>query len=190
IKCNPGMRPLRVLGRRAEIVGQTVTTRLGKIYGRHQHFFILEVEVPPSSAGATRPLAEVAVGYRDLLANRDQTLRQPVAASFTARSAEVEEKANPAVISELSLLNADLATEQAIQLRDRGDVAGAQQLLQKNADTLDAVAKKYNDTRLRGKVGQAKQQAESITKEPANWRAQRKSLKKDISDNPLDGLAF
>jgi Ca-activated chloride channel family protein len=191
IHCQPGTRPVRVLGRRAEIIGQTVTTRLGKIYGRRQHFFVVELEVPAGNAGASRPLADVSVGYRDLLANRDTTVHQPVAASFTTRSSDVEKNVNPAVISELSLLNADLETERAIQLRDQGDIAGAQRVLQKNADDLDAVARKYKDERLVPKVRQANKKASDISNAPASsWPVYRKVLKKEVYDDPLEGLKF
>lgn len=188
IRCDAGARPLRVIGRAAQIVGQTVTTTLGKIYGHRQHLFVVEMELDPARAGSTRPLAEVGVDFRDLLADRAATLRQPIAATFTARGSEVEERTNPRIVSELGMLNADVATEQAIQLRDQGNFAAAQQLLKSNADQLDAVAKKYKDSRLTQKVSQAKQQAATISNLPVEWNVQRKAYKKQSSEDLLNGL--
>ena len=49
----------------------------------------------------------------------------------------IGENTDPRILSELSLLNADLATERAVKLRDQGDFAGAQRELRKNAERLD-----------------------------------------------------
>jgi hypothetical protein len=133
-------------------------------------------------------VADVDVAFYDLLAHRDSKLHQPIVAAFSARGAEVEQRTDPRIMSELSLLNADLATERAIKLRDQGNFAAAQQELQKNAEALDQAHEKYQDPRLKNKVRDAKQQAGSLSPKPAEWNIQRKSYKKSISDDPLEGL--
>jgi len=188
IACAAGARPLRVIGRPAQIVGQTVTTSFGKIYGRRQHLFVVELETDAGAAGSSRPLAAVEVAYHDLLAHHDSQLRQPIVAQFTARGAEVDKRADPAILSELSILNADLVAERAMKLRDQGDFAAAQQELRQNADQLARDHQQYRDPRLQNKVREAKQQAESLSSKPSEWNIQRKQMKKSISDAPLMGL--
>ena len=61
IQCRGGARPLRVLGRSAEIVGQTVTTTFGKVYGGREHFLLIELEVPAEAAAGDKALADVEV---------------------------------------------------------------------------------------------------------------------------------
>ena len=188
IRCAPGTHPLRVIGRHAEIVGQTVTTTFGKIYGQRQHLFVLELETDPGATGSSRPLAAVEVTFHDLLAHRDFKLQRPIAVEFSARGAEVERRADPRIVSEVSLLNADLATDRAIKLRDQGNFAAAQEELRKNADALEQVHQKYQDPRLQDRLREAKKRADSLSPKPAEWNAQRKSYRKSMQDAPLDGL--
>jgi Ca-activated chloride channel homolog len=188
IACTAGARPLRVIGRPAQIVGQIVTTSFGKIYGRRQHLFVIELETDAGVAGSSRPLATVEVAYHDLLAHHDSQLRQPIVAQFTARGAEVDKRADPAILSELSILNADLVAERAMKLRDQGDFAAAQQELRQNADQLARDHQQYRDPRLQSKVREAKQQAESLSPKSSEWNIQRKQMKKSISDAPLMGF--
>jgi Ca-activated chloride channel family protein len=182
-----GARPVRVIGRRADVVGHTVTTTLGKINGGRQHLFIVELDVDPMHAGNKRALADVEIAFRDLLGNRDVTSRQRVEAQFTAAAREVEHKTDPRIMSDLGILNADLAAAQAISLRDKGDVAGAKNLLKQNALELNASAKKYKDASLAARANKAQQQAADLSEKQEKWREQRKQYKFDSTEIELQG---
>jgi Ca-activated chloride channel family protein len=186
IRCGSGVRPLRVLGRPADIVGGTVTAPFAKVYGHRQHFFVLELEIDPASAGE-RPLADVEVAFRDLLANQTGKQSQAVLAKFTPKAAEVEARANPAIIAELSLLNADREAERAMRMLDRGDVQGAQRVLQQNVKDLEQSAESTNDKRVREKFRKAREQQDAVQNKPAAPEV-RKQIMRDINDDPLQGL--
>jgi hypothetical protein len=91
-------------------------------------------------------------------------------------------------MSELGILNAGDVTEQAIKLRDKGDFAGAQRLLQQNATDLEKTGAKYQDQRVIDRANKARQRANEISPAPAEWNIQRKKARRDISDDPLLGL--
>jgi Ca-activated chloride channel family protein len=188
VRCSAGARPLRVLGRQADIVGPNVRATLGKIYGRRQHIFIVELELDPAAAGSARPLADVEIAFRDLGAGRTATLRRSVSARFTSERREVEARVDPRIMSELSLLNSDANVERAVKLRDQGDFAAAQQVLQDNALDLRRAEAKYKDARVGARSQQAEQQAKSLSPKPADWNVQRKSFKKMSNDDLLQGL--
>jgi Ca-activated chloride channel family protein len=188
VRCGAGARPVRVLGRQADIVGQNVRTTLGKIYGRRQHIFIVELELDPMQAGSVRPLADVEIAFRDLRAGRPATLRRQVEARFTARRQEVDARADPRIMSELSLLNSDAAVERAVKLRDQGDFAAAEKVLQDNAGDLRRAEAQYKDARLKLRSQQAAEQAKTLSPKPADWNVQRKSYKKMSNDDLLQGL--
>ena len=188
IRCGEGVRPLRVLGRPADVVGNTVTSAFGKIYGARQHFFVVELDVDPSRAGETsRQIADVQVAFRDLLRNQTVDQSLVVAAEFTDRPNEVDARANPRITAELGLLSADAATERALQLRDAGDIQGAAQVLSQSSLDLESIARKSRDTRLQKKINVQRTRAREV-QEPERWSISRKFMKKDISDNVLDGL--
>ena len=53
IECAQGTRPVRVLGREAEIVGRKVTVSVNQLYDAREQYILLELEAPPG--GAARP---------------------------------------------------------------------------------------------------------------------------------------
>ena len=179
-----GAHPLRVIGRSADVVGQTVTTSLGKINGGRQHVFVVEMDVDPMQAGSKRAVADVEIAFRDLLGNRDVATRQPVEAQFTTAAREVEAKTDPRIMSELGILNAGDVTEQAIQLRDKGDFAAAQQLLKQNAAQLEETATKYKDRRVIDRASKAKQQANELSPKPAEWNVAAQGREKGYLGRP------
>ncbi len=183
-----GTHPLRVIGRSADVVGQTVRATLGKINGGRQHVFVVEMDVDPMQAGSKRAMADVEIAFRDLLGNRDVASRQRVEAQFTTAAREVEHKTDPRIMSELGILNAAEQQERAIKLRDQGDYSGAKRVLEQNAVELEANATKYKDTRVIDRANKAKQQAQQLSPKPAEWNVQRKAQKRDISGDMLDGL--
>ena len=140
----------------------------------------------PANAGE-RSLADVEVAFRDLLANQSGSQRQAVLARFTPRPQEVEGAVNQSIAAELSMLNADREADRAIQMLDRGDVQGAQQILQQNARDLEQSARTTNDKRVLEKYRKAKDQSDAVQKAPRAPEF-RKRLKKEISDDPLQGL--
>ncbi|HEX2658111.1 MAG TPA: VWA domain-containing protein [Polyangia bacterium] len=188
IRCGAGSRPLRVLGRPADIAGQAVTASFGKIYAGRQHFFVVVLDVDPPKAGeAARPIADVKVAFRDLLRNQTRDQQLLVAAQFTDRPKEVDAHANPRITAELGLLSADAAAERALQLRDAGDIQGAAQVLSQSSLDLEAVARKSKDTRLQKKIVAQRLSAKQI-QQPDMWKASRKLMKRQISDDVLDGI--
>jgi Ca-activated chloride channel family protein len=188
VRSAAGARPLRVIGRRADVVGQTVMTTLGKINGGRQHVFVIEMDVDPMQAGSKRAVADVEVAFRDLLGNRDVATRQRVEAQFTLAAREVEAKTDPRIMSELGILSAGEEQEKAIKLRDKGDYAGAKRVLEQNAADLAANANKYRDSRVTERAKQAEQQARELSPKPAEWNVQRKLQKRNISSDMLEGL--
>ena len=159
-----GTHPLRVIGRRADVVGQTVTATLGKVNGGRQHVFVIEMDVDPMQAGSKRAVAEVEIAFRDLLGNRDMRSRQRVEAEFTTAARKVEEMTDPRVMSELGILNAGVAQEQAIQLRDQADFAGAKRVLEQNAVESGGERQEVPRARVLDRANKAKQQAqEAVT---------------------------
>jgi len=182
-----GTHPLRVLGRRADVVGQTVTATLGKINGGRQHVFVVEMDVDAMQAGSKRVVADIEIAFRDLLGNRDVTSRQRVEAQFTKVAREVDAKTDPRIMSELGMLTGDDMTQQAFKLRDQGDFSGAQRLLKQNAAQLEATAKKWNDKRVSDRASRANKQASELSPAPGDWKVQRKEYKKSSIDDLLNG---
>jgi Ca-activated chloride channel homolog len=187
IHCRGGARPLRVLGRAADVVGETVTTTFGKVYGGREHFLLIELEVPAAAATGDKALADVEVSYRDLLAARPANQSASARAHFSGDGREVARRLDRNVMGVVELAMADVASERALALRDQGQLEAARDVLNDNAVRLEKKAREYKDPRLTKAQNRQSIDAQ-IIHNPAKWSEQRKVMKHEISDNPLDGL--
>ena len=67
IRCATGVRPLRVLGREADIVGQRVYTTLNQLYSEQEKYILLEVSVDSHEEATDIPLAEISLSYNNTI---------------------------------------------------------------------------------------------------------------------------
>jgi len=171
-----GVRPLRVLNRDATIAGQTVTFTLNQVYGGQEKFILLETEVAPSMAGARLPLATVQTTYLDLLSGRSEHDRRMVAVRFTDSVTEADAAINPAVAIAHTEAIANERNRLALDLRDRGEILQAQEVLEDNFVYLNTAASRYNAP----KLGEQAKANESDAKNLDNgrWNKQRKVMRK------------
>ncbi|MBN2308903.1 MAG: VWA domain-containing protein [Candidatus Hydrogenedentes bacterium] len=136
IECAEGIRPVRVLGRKADIAGQRVRTALNQLYSGQTKYVILEVEVPAGELGAEQRVAQAAVAYMNVVTNRKDALRRAVAVRFTDSRADVEASINNAVMASVAQQLGAETNRWAMKLRDEGNVAEARRVLFDNAEFL------------------------------------------------------
>jgi len=175
IRCTDGVRPVRVLGREANIVGNTVTLALNQLYGGQTKYVILEVEVPGGQPGATRDLAVASAAYVGMDAKRRNTHDKRVAAAFSESAAIVEAHTREDVMADSIY---QLACEQSVlatRLRDEGKINEAKQVLFSNVQLLTENAGKLDDDRLREYASSNQMVVENLDGE--SWKRQRKILR-------------
>lgn len=129
IRTNGAVRPLRVLGREGDIVGNEVFFRLNQVYGGQEKYVLVEVEVPVGQAGRTLPIATVDLSYNDMVTRRNVNDQGGVAARFSANQQEVRSSVAADVVRAVAEQKTVEASAEAIRLRDEGDVAAAQEVL-------------------------------------------------------------
>ena len=122
IRCKNGVRPLRILGREAEIRGDRITTRLNQLYSEQEKFIILEVEVPAQSETNNLEVADVGVSYTNLYSKQAQSLQNTVLASFSQSKKQVQEAVNVKTYEAAAEQVANEESRRAIELRDKGDI--------------------------------------------------------------------
>jgi Ca-activated chloride channel family protein len=187
IRCRGGVRPVRVLGRPATIVGSLAHALFGKVYGGREHFLVVELEVPAAAAGGDRPLADVELTYRDLVSGSAQHEKVSPSARFSASAKDVDAHLDNTVMGVVEIAMADLASERALALRDQGQIDEAQNILNQNAVRLQQKAQQYQDKRLLDLQQRQSNDAKNLP-DSSNWFKYRKVMKKEVSDNPLEGL--
>jgi Ca-activated chloride channel homolog len=175
VTCAPGVRPIRVLGREADITGQIVTTYLNQVYGNQEKYLLLEVEVPAGRDGTVQAIADVRVGYVNMATKSPDSIARPASVRYTGSTNLVDANTDAAVMASAVEQIAVERNKIAVGLRDQGKIEEARRALLDNAAFLSENARKYNSKELEDYVGKNKQDAERL--DPAVWEAQRKAIR-------------
>jgi len=180
IVCAPGVRPVRVLGREADITGQVVTAYLNQVYGEQEKYLLLEVEVPAGEPGATRGLAEVAVSYVNMASNAPGRITRSASYKLSNSPAQVEAGTNRVVMASAIEQIGVEKNQMAINLRDQGRIEEARSVLRENAAFLAENARRYESRALEDYSSSQKETAEKL-ESPEQWNSLRKSNSSDIN---------
>ena len=177
IDLNEGIRPVRVLGREAEINGQQVTVKLNQLYSDQEKYVMLEVETSPSASAGEVEIARVSTSYANMITRDTDELRATISAQITDSEEIVQENivAEPmvAAVEQQGILN----EEKAIALRDEGKVAEAEQVLKDNAAYFEHNAGIYGDDKLLGGAEASREAADMLG--DRDWNQQRKAMRAD-----------
>jgi len=174
IDCAEGVRPVRVLGREAEIAGRSVTVSVNQLYDSREQYILLELEAPAGVAGQARRLAGVRWSYR-LMTGGSANGWKSADATYTIDPEQVRAEEDPDVM--VSVVE-QIATERnrlALDLRDQGRIDDAQELLLANMIYARDNAAKYRSQTLTDVASENEFDAQQIVKEE-EWTVQRKSM--------------
>ncbi|MBX7259932.1 MAG: VWA domain-containing protein [Candidatus Hydrogenedentes bacterium] len=147
IHCEPGVRPVRMLGRQADIDGQDVTFTLNQLYGGQTKYAILEVEVPASNQdtqqGAVNGVASATFRCWDMESKSPREFTRTVSAVFVDSPDAVERSANADVMAAAVYQIGVERNIMAMRLRDEGKIDEAREVLQSNAYYLQENANRW-----------------------------------------------
>jgi Ca-activated chloride channel family protein len=174
IKLREGIRPIRVLGNDAEIHGQDVTVMLNQLYADQEKFILLEVEVPATADGETRPIGDVSVSYANMQTKTTDQLASSVEVRFSSDSLACQQRRNKAVLEKSVLLIANGQNRLATKLRDEGRVAEAREILMTNGDFLDTNARRLNSNLLKLRSRENLDQSRFLSEK--DWKKTRKLM--------------
>ena len=177
IQCADGVRPVRAVGREADIDGRTVTTSLNQLYSRQMKYLVLELELPPGESGQEMDVAKVEVSYANKDTHTTDRLQSIVSATFTASPGLVEEKTDPEVMAATVYQIGAEQNRLAMQLRDQGKLEEGQRVLQRNADYLTRNADKFKNEELRGYAKFNGSLAITWQDGAGDWNRQRKAMR-------------
>ncbi len=136
IRLKAGIRPIRILGREGEITDGVVRLRMNQLYSQQEKYVVLEVEVPARKAGLNMPVADVEVGYLNMLSKSSERMHRPVSISFSdsaeAVASATDKKAMVSAVQQV----ANERNKDALRLRDAGKVEEAKKAMTENAGYL------------------------------------------------------
>ncbi len=176
IICMEGVRPLRVWGRDAQIQGTKVSVKLNQLYSEQEKYILLELEVAAFPINPEVVLAGVAVVYRNMSTQLTERISCKIVASFT--DSLKGHAANALVMSAVAEQLAAEKNNLAIQLRDQGKIAEAQQILWDNARCLAEESVQYRSRTLQNLHQNSLLAAQHLDSQ--NWQRQRKLMREQL----------
>jgi Ca-activated chloride channel homolog len=174
IRCAEGIRPVRILGREGDISGQTARVTLNQLYAAQEKYILLEVEVPAVGSGQTREVASVEVSYLNMGTHVQDRITSSCSVRFSEVASEIEKSLNKDVMVQAVRHTAAERTEDAVRLRDAGNLAEARRLLLDNAAMLKQKAQSLASPVLDKDSLSNEQSAENL--DESKWNKQRKTM--------------
>ena len=175
INIRSGFKPVRVLGRQAEITGNRVKLRLNQLYGAQKKYVVVELDADALTAGSGLPLADVDVSYRSMKSQKRERVSANPMVSRSANLADIKKSVNKAVMADVTTQVANEANEKAVSLRDAGKIDDARGVLEKNASYLKRKAAELGAPGLYELEAKNREDAKNLTG-PA-WKKSRKAMR-------------
>jgi len=110
IECRIGFKPVRVLGREAQIEGNRIRLKLNQLQGANERYFIVELEQPEVRTPGDAQVASISVDYLDLSSGDRRQAEATATARYSASKEEADKSINKAVMSQVTT---QVATERA-----------------------------------------------------------------------------
>lgn len=175
IRLSKGIRPLRMLGREGEIVGQNVRVRMNQLGSEQEKFVLLEVEVPAGKSGDKLAVADVEVSYLNMASRNKDAAKRKVELSYSDSAEKVAIAMDKKVMKSAVEQVSNVMSKQALKLRDEGKTDEAKKVLTENAAYVQDQAVKLDAPELKKLEAETRQNAATIDKE--DWNVKRKAMK-------------
>ena len=175
INCRKGIRPIKVLGRPADIAGQRIVASINQLYSNQEKYLILEVEIPAGEVNKRLDIANVKVSYANMSTKTTDKLTSTVSARFTDSEQQVVQKRDKVVLEAAVMQVATARNSLATELRDDGKVEEAQRLLVMNGVYLREQAGDLGSEQLDSYAGENEKDSQNLA--PSYWNARRKSMR-------------
>ena len=179
ITLKDGVKPMRGLGRDAEIRGNKLVYKVGALFGGTEQVLLAEIDVAATGARDVGDIASIELAYNDAASGRRLTQTAAAAARFVDDLAVSEKSINTEVLRDVTTLKSRAVRQEAIDLRDAGRVEEAKRKFEDNAayvraqrSKLPASAKPYAPLEAELKANEAAAATSPASKE--DWMKQRK----------------
>jgi Ca-activated chloride channel family protein len=181
IRLSPEFRPVRVLGREADIVGDSVVVQMPAIYARQLDDLVLEVELRPLSP-RTLEVGSVEVTYHNVVTHAADRFSTSITAEVSDVASTWEESENRDVKVAVIERLANERSRKAVELRDQGKTDEARALLDMNARELRSGATRYKSKTLDKLSIEYSEDSENMDGD--SWNRQRKVLQRRNQVSP------
>ncbi len=175
VHCAEGVRPVRVLGREADIRSDRVEVTMNQLRAGQEKYVLLEVELPAGKADTDQTVADVEANYRVNECRDSSKITSRSVARRTAFMSDVTASMDKAILIEVEKQIGTDKEQLAVKLSDEGRKDEAEKVLFDNNRHLEAQAKALSAPALKE---MADKQSEVNTSQMAGgkeWELQKRS---------------
>lgn len=140
IKLQDGVKPVRLLGRDGDILGNNITVKMNQLYSNQEKYVLLEVVPPKGKESENKLLAEVSISYDNLKTHHKDTFNDQVNISYSKSPQAVQAAVKEEIVVDSAIQKANIENTRAIKLLDEGKKDEANKIIQQNAADMDALA--------------------------------------------------
>ncbi|WP_159567092.1 vWA domain-containing protein [Budvicia diplopodorum] len=179
IKLQDGVKPVRLLGRDGDIIGNSVTVKMNQLYSNQEKYVLLEVVPPKGKESENKPLANVSISYDNLKTHQKDTFNDMVNISYSKSSKAVAAAVQEEIVVDSAIQKANIENERAIKLLDEGKKDEANKIIQQNAASMDALSGSVSSPAAVSKATSSKEANQKLATEveTKDVSSSRKSLK-------------
>ena len=187
IECKAGFKPIRILGRDGDIDGNRIKLTLNQLQSENERYVVVELQAPEGHGSGSADVADVRLDYIDLDKGGPARVSTQPRVRFSSDAKDVDEGINKEVMTQVAAQIATENSEKAVELRDKGDIAGARQLLQENARSIGKLSVDYGSgpdaaapasiSKLKELEEQNRVAAENLDED--SWGRTRKAMRAD-----------
>lgn len=187
IECKAGFKPIRILGRDGDIDGNRIKLTLNQLQSENERYVVVELQAPEGHGAGSADVADVRLDYIDLDKGGPARVTTQPRVRFSADAKDVDKGINKEVMTQVAAQIATEKSEKAVELRDKGDIAGARQLLQENARSIGQLSNDYGSgpgaaapasiSKLKELEEQNRVAAENLDED--SWGRTRKAMRAD-----------
>ncbi|MGJ8639657.1 MAG: vWA domain-containing protein [Opitutaceae bacterium] len=162
IKCAPGIRPIRVIGREGVIEDGTVTFKINQLFGGQEKYALIEIETPLGEDGAQVELLNIQTTYR--MSDVAQPIQQSITANarYSKNTQVIADASNVEVTRAVADNRIAEVKREAITLSDKGDNKQAAQIMRDLQVEINQMNAVYDDAELYAEVGELEVEAKEL----------------------------
>jgi Ca-activated chloride channel family protein len=139
ITCGDGVKPIRAVGRRGEVRGQSLEAYIDNLYG-DEKYALFEIEVPSGHDGYELIVGSVEAEYVDAVTDTAVTLASAVNVVYTRDENAVAVNRDSEISAQAELAKNAEIREEAVRLADEGRSVEASEMLKERTEYLRSAA--------------------------------------------------
>lgn len=181
IDCAPGVKPIRIMGRDANITGQHIETYINQLYQEQEKYLLFEATINPGKTTGDIDIASINISCRNAKEQLVINVERKISAKCTDSKKLVDQNEDREVFVDVILQIATDKNIEAMKVRDSGDIETAKELLIENANYLQTQGDKYSSDILREYAKKNLDDSENLSEE--SWNEQRKMMNEQQHSN-------